>query len=101
MRIDKAIPVTINPSKGEDATHCQIKIYLAITNLLNTENILNVYHFTGSPTTDGWLTSAQGAQVTAQSTLPQGYSDLYNIALKQPSYFAMPRQINLGAEFDF
>ncbi len=101
LRIDKAFPITINPSKGEDATHSFLKVYLAVTNLLNTENILNVYHFTNSPFTDGWLTSAQGQQVVAQSTNPQSYTDLYNIALKQPSYFAMPRQLNLGVEFDF
>ncbi len=101
LRADKEFPITINPSKGENAKHCSLLVYLAITNLLNTENILNVYAFTGSPTDDGYLASAQGQQMIPGQTSPQAFQDQYKIKEQDPGFFAQPRTIHLGVEFNF
>lgn len=80
---------------------CQLTIYIAATNLFNTENILQVYNYTGSPTDDGFLESAFGKQVVAGQVSPQAYADQYSVYEKIPTYFSLPRQASLGLTFQF
>jgi hypothetical protein len=101
MRADKEFPIVISPSKGDNARHCSLLVYLAITNLLNTENVKNVYAFTGSPTDDGYLASAQGQQSIPGQTSPQAFQDQYKIKELDPTFFALPREIHLGVDFNF
>jgi hypothetical protein len=103
MRVDKDFPLTINAKNKDKAHPCDILVYIQATNLLNTENILNVYHYTGSPSDDGFLASIQGQQqIYSPSTIsPQAYIDQYKLKEQDPSYLAMPRQLRLGVEFNF
>ena len=87
-----------------------LNIYLQITNLLNAMNVLDVYRFTGSPTTDGYLASPDGQlDYTSKEAVAVGYGqafrDLYNVALEIPdgrnSMFIRPRIIQLGAVLSF
>jgi hypothetical protein len=80
---------------------CQINVYIEATNVLNTENVLNVYNFTGSPTDDGFLASAQGKQAVAGQVSPQSFIAQYTVQEKQPTYFSLPRQARLGLVFNF
>ena len=80
---------------------CQVTVYIAATNLLNTENVLNVYNYTGSPTNDGFLESAQGKQTIAGQVSPQSFVTQYSVFEKQPTYFSLPRQASLGLVFNF
>ena len=101
LRVDKDFPLTINKNNKDKAHPCDILVYIQVTNLLNTENILNVYHFTGSASDDGFLSSVGGQQMIPQQTSPQAFIDQYKIKEQDPSYYAMPRQIRLGVEFNF
>jgi hypothetical protein len=101
LRVDKEFPITINPSKGDKARHCNLLVYFAITNLLNTQNVIQVYHYTGSPSDDGYLASSQGQQAIPQQTDPQAFLDQYKIKEQDPTFLALPREIHLGVEFDF
>ena len=80
---------------------CQLTIYIEATNVLNTENILNVYNYTGSATDDGFLESAQGKQTIAGQVSPQSFVAQYQVYEKIPTYFSMPRQAKLGLVFNF
>ena len=95
VKADKTFKVTIKNHP------CQVNVYIEATNVLNTENILNVYNFTGSPTDDGFLSSAQGKQTIAGQISPQSFIDQYTIQEKKPTYFSLPRQARLGLVFNF
>ena len=72
-------------------------MYLLVTNLFNTENIIDVYRYTGSPVNDGYL-----AQFTDRSQIdPDSFRDLYRAKLDNPFFFGAPRTIRLGVRFDF
>jgi hypothetical protein len=94
-RIDKGFNLDVRKHP------CQLVIYLQGTNILNTENVLNVYPYTGSPTDDGYLASAAGQQAVPQQTSPKAYVDQYTIAEKQPTYYSLPRLLRLGVLFEF
>ena len=87
-----------------------LNIYLQITNLFNSMNVLDVYRYTGSPTTDGYLNGPDGnLDYISKEAIAKGYGqafrDLYNVALEIPdgrnSMFIRPRVIQLGAVLSF
>ena len=72
------------------------EIYVQMLNVLNTQNILGVYSYTGSPSDDGYLSSPQGQNAIQFQTNAQSFADLYNISLANPGLFSLPRRIRLG-----
>ncbi len=102
LKADKDFPLTIKgKDKNSEGHKCDIQVYLQVLNLLNTENILNVYHYTGSPTDDGYLASASGQQAISEQVSPQAFIDQYKIKEQDPTYLSLPRQIRLGVDFNF
>jgi len=101
LQVDKDFPLVLQKSKGDKAKHCDLLVFLRATNLLNTENIQQVYAFTGSPSDDGFLASIQGQQTTATQTSPQAFQDQYKIKEQDPTYLSLPRQLRLGVDFNF
>jgi len=79
----------------------RINIYLRIQNLLNTQNVLNVYPVTGSPTDDGFLTAANSPGPGFAASQPSSYNTLYNLRMQNPFNISRPRRIFLGARFSF
>lgn len=78
-----------------------IEVYIQALNVLDTENITNVYDFTGSPTDDGFLSSATAAAQISQQANAQSYVDLYNRSIRSPFNFALPRRVRLGISYNF
>ena len=76
-------------------------LYLQVQNLFNTQNIINVYGFTGVPTDDGYLASIEGQNEISQVNNPQSFEDLYDISVNNPNNYSRPRTIRLGASFSF
>jgi outer membrane receptor protein involved in Fe transport len=72
------------------------EIYVQMLNVLNTQNVLGVYPYTGSPSDDGYLSSPQGQNAIQFQTNAQSFADLYNISLANPGLFSLPRRIRLG-----
>ena len=72
------------------------EIYVQMLNVLNTQNVLGVYPYTGSPSDDGYLSSPQGQNAIQFQASAQSFADLYNISLANPSLFSLPRRIRLG-----
>lgn len=78
-----------------------LDVYFQILNALNTQNIISVYPFTGSPDDDGFLASQQGqAQIQGQVS-SQAYMDLYNRVMINPFNFSLPRRVRLGVAYNF
>lgn len=100
----------VDSSKPDSRKEVSFNLYLQVRNLLNTQNVVDVYRYTGSAETDGYLASPQ-AQLDFQSketTLTgygQSFRDLYKIGLEipnnRPSMFAIPRVIQLGGIINF
>lgn len=101
LRIDKNIPLEIGKDDGDSKRRANLNIYLQVLNLFNTRNIMNVYNYTGSASDDGYLTSTQAAATLASANSAVAYADMYTIRMNAPGNFSLPRQIRIGALFEF
>ena len=88
-----------------------INVYAYVQNLLNTQNVTNVYFRTGNAYDDGWLSNplASGQSVINPS-FGQTYASLYQVInlqnnqnqFRQNNFvnFGTPRQIRVGARIE-
>ena len=100
MRVDKAVAVA----------GLNLDIYVYVQNLLNAQNVVNVYYRTGNAFDDGYLTNPSLSGKVVQG-LGANYVDLYNVInlqdrqhqwnLNGVDLFSTPRQIRLGARVEF
>ena len=100
MRIDKSFNLAAAGKRD-----LSLNVYLRVSNLLDRRNVVGVYRYTGSPTDDGYLASAEG-QTIVQSIADQGrslqaYLDSYSWALLNPGNYTQPRRIYIGAALQF
>ncbi|MBA3648755.1 MAG: carboxypeptidase regulatory-like domain-containing protein [Chitinophagales bacterium] len=96
-RVDKDFKIKgEQPDKG-----LYLNVYLLVENLLNANNVISVYGYTGNPNDDGYLASAGGQDYAARQLDPQSFSLLYNIAVNNPGNYSLPRTIRLGAVLNF
>ncbi|CAA6810678.1 MAG: Outer membrane receptor for ferrienterochelin and colicins [uncultured Aureispira sp.] len=79
----------------------RLNVYLRIQNLLNTQNPLAVYSVTGSPTDDGFLTTAGSPGPGFAASQPDAYETLYDLRMNDPYNISRPRRIFLGLRFSF
>jgi outer membrane receptor protein involved in Fe transport len=100
MRVDKTLHLSA-PGKNP----LDLNIYLRVSNLLNRQNVLDVYPVTGSATDDGYLASAEGRgiiqDVANRGRNAQSYIDSYSWALLDAGNFSLPRRIYVGAALSF
>lgn len=101
LRIDKNIPLEIGKEDGDSKKSANLNIYLQVLNVFNTRNIIGVYNYTGSADDDGYLTSTQAAATLARANSAVAYTDLYTIRMQNAGNFSLPRQIRIGALFEF
>jgi len=95
-RFDKDFNFALN--KKKDGT---INVYIEFANLLNTQNVTNVYPGTGSASDDGYLTDPQWQNEINQQVDSQSFRDLYSIQMNNPYRYSSPRTIRLGLMFNF
>lgn len=97
LQLDRDIPLKFGGEEGDKAKSANLNIYLLVTNVFNTENIVDVFRYTGSPNNDGYL-----AGFTNRSQIdPDAFRDLYAIKVNDPGNYGAPRTIRLGVRFDF
>jgi hypothetical protein len=100
LRIDKTISLP-----GLD-----LNIYAYVQNILNTQNVINVYYRTGNAYDDGWLSDpVASGKIVQQYGAP--YVALYQVMNLQDnqhqileqgfSNFGLPRQVRVGAKIEF
>jgi len=101
LRIDRAFNLGFSDS--------QLRAYLSVINLLDTQNVLAVYRGTGLPNEDGFASTVNGqSQLSTDGRLfnYQAYmGGPVNVGGNQSSgagrFYGSPRQIRLGFLFDF
>ncbi|HQW07036.1 MAG TPA: carboxypeptidase-like regulatory domain-containing protein [Flavobacteriales bacterium] len=101
MQIDRDIPLSFGGGDGDKAKSADLNVYLLLTNVFNTQNITDVYRYTGSPSNDGYLASAQSQPQIAAQVDPAAYRDLYELKVNSPNNYGAPRTIRLGVRFNF
>ncbi|MCB0736693.1 MAG: TonB-dependent receptor [Bacteroidetes bacterium] len=108
LRVDKTFPIPIGIQTNDEGKVIGVKhmvgvnAYVWVQNLLDTRNVIGVYRYTGLPNDDGWLSSAEGQQVSiAQAYNEQSYIDMYDIKVNNPSNFSLPRLVRFGLAFNF
>ncbi len=88
-------------AKSKEGREVQLQIYLQIQNLFNTQNILSVYRYTGSPSDDGYLNDPSSLAAIQAALNPKAYKDQYAAVENSPNNYSLPRRIYLGGIFTF
>ncbi len=78
-----------------------LNVYLSVQNVLDAQNVIGVYRYTGLADDDGYLASDLGQRELSQVESAQAYSDLYTVRVSNPNNFANPRLVRLGARLNF
>lgn len=99
-QIDKSFDLKFG-KEGEQQKHATLNVYLLVNNVLNTQNIIGVYRFTGNPGDDGYLRSPEFQPQIRESSDEQSFREMYALKAANPFNYAMPRTIQLGVRLDF
>jgi hypothetical protein len=87
---------------GEKRKAVEMSVYLAVINLLDARNVLDVYTITGSAEDDGFIASPENQSQVSQQTNAQAFADLYYAYYNfDPGHWSSPRRIRLGAVISF
>jgi len=100
-RIDMRLDRDVRIGKPDTKNPMYLNIYVRTQNLLNTENIVQVFGYTQSPSDDGWLTSPDGQTEVASQFNPETYSYLYGLRSEKGAHYGFPRRIRAGIVLSF
>ena len=100
MKIDKDIFIKRKDGSKNKNPH-YLNIYFQILNVLNTQNIIGVYRYTGNPDDDGYLTAAEHQAAINSYNDTQSFRDLYSTSINNPYNYVLPRRIRFGVIFSF
>jgi hypothetical protein len=101
LKVDKSMMVTWrSETDGKPAKKGRMNVYIRVLNLLNTQNVIGVYRYTGNPGDDGFLTSSAGQTYAAAQSSPSSFAALYNIKVNNPANYSIPREIIVGFRMD-
>jgi len=99
-QLDKSF--TLNYGKdAEKQKQAFLNVYLLVNNLLNTQNIIRVYRFTGNPDDDGYLNSPQFQPNIEAQLDSESFRQLYALNVNSPFNYSTARTIQLGLRLDF
>ncbi len=101
LRVDKDIYFKMKKEDGDNAKQAYMNVYFQVLNLLNTQNVINVYPYTGNPDDDGYLSAPEWQREINNQLDPQSFIDYYSMFVDGPGGYSMPRQVRLGVIFNF
>ncbi len=103
MRLDRDIKLKLADKKddGSKEKYGYLNVYLEISNLLNTMNVIGVYDYTGNPDDDGFLNFADYQSTIATQNDVEAYRNYYAMYINSPYNYSLPRTIRLGVQFNF
>ncbi len=103
LKVDKAFVISKVAKSKNNANGRDIDcdVYVLITNLLNTANVLSVASYTGNPNDDGYLESALGKLYSSEQDFPSTFNNLYQIRVDNPDNYSQPRTIHVGLQMNF
>jgi len=101
LKVDRNIDLKWGKGEDEDKKTATLNVYFQILNVLNTQNVVFVNDATGSPSDDGYLSSAQWQSNIESQLDEQSFRDLYNAKMDDPRNYSLPRRIRLGMMLNF
>jgi outer membrane receptor protein involved in Fe transport len=101
MRIDKTFNLNTGGKNKAKQKDLYVNVYLQVQNLMDAQNIVSVYRYTGLPNQDGYLQSPSGKSEASNSASQQAFIDQYTVKLNNPANYVSPRFIRLGASVNF
>ena len=101
LRVEKSFKLNFGAKNSDNRKQATLNIYLQVLNLLNTQNVVEVYKATGNATDDGYLTALRYQAEIASQVNPASYTDLYGVKVADPRNFSLPRRTRLGVTLDF
>ena len=102
LRVDKDFNFTIGGKKeGQKGRDAFMNVYLQVLNLLNSQNITQVYPATGNANDDGYLTAPAWQREINSQIDPQAYIQMYQLIVNSGYNYSMPRHIRVGLSFNF
>ncbi|WNJ20158.1 TonB-dependent receptor domain-containing protein [Pontibacter sp. G13] len=101
LRLDKSFDFGGKVKNEKRGRVYSFNVFAEMLNVLDIQNITNVYRFTGLPDDDGYLTSASGELFTLRQIDPEAFVDQYTTLLINPGNYSLPRRIRLGVLFNF
>ena len=102
LKVDRTIDIKFGKVKeGEDRKEASLNIYFQILNLLNAQNSIFVYSFTGNSTDDGFLAASYQQAGIENETDANSFNDLYSAKVANGLNYALPRRIRLGIQLNF
>jgi outer membrane receptor protein involved in Fe transport len=84
-----------------------LNVYLWVINVLNTQNVVNVFGTSGDAADDGYLSSPEGKNIYDNYKLSEGaevaeqYKQLYLASIYNANNYGVPRQIRLGIRLGY
>ncbi len=99
LKIDRDFKLKFGKSENSKAAY--LNIYIQVMNVFDTQNIIDIYKYTGNPDDDGYLASATGQTLIPLQTDPEAFVDQYNIKVNNPANYSLPRRARLGVKIDF
>ncbi len=99
-QIDKSWTLNIG-KEGEKQKQAFLNVYLLVNNVLDTQNIIGVYRYTGNADDDGYLSAPQFQPAIESQLDPQAFRDMYALKANSPYNYSSPRTIQLGVRLDF
>lgn len=89
LKVDRRFQVT---------QRAAVTAYLEVENLFDSDNVTNVWQYSGLADEDGYLNTAAGLQERPVGSLSR---DLYQFRLRSPGNFGIPRQTRVGVRLSF
>lgn len=100
------MPATFNFDLRLDKTFIisgvELSLFAVVKNVLNNQNVTEVYNYSGLPDNDGYLTTQAGQNWLNGSALggSEFGEDLYTSRITSPSRWGSPRQVQVGLRVD-
>jgi hypothetical protein len=89
-------------AKGSDKEkQAFLNVYFLFNNLLNAQNIISVYRFTGNANDDGYLNAPQFQPNIAAQLDEESFRQMYAQKVDSPFNYGTARTIQLGVRLDF
>ncbi len=101
LKIDKDFKIKTKKTDDKKSKVYYLTVYIDISNLLNTQNIIDVYSVTGNADDDGYLQAPESQRAIDSQRDREAFINYYTMAMEKPWYYTRPRTIKLGASFSF
>jgi outer membrane receptor protein involved in Fe transport len=99
LQLDRTFGIDFGKEGKKKSTYLQV--YVRVTNLFNTMNVLSAYRATGNWNDDGYLADAQYQSSIQNQLDEQSFRDYYAMKVANPFNISPPRTIRLVVKFDF